>query len=151
TLCNAVELAINSYHAVVVAAAGNSGVPTPSYPSACPGVVGVAATDSSDLPASFSNYGNPDVFVSAPGVDILSTYPAALSPSDCPLDPVGYCRLDGTSMASPFVSAVAALILSLHPDASPSAVRQMLASSADKVGALPYGTDPYGTCSGCTW
>jgi thermitase len=55
TECNAVELAINSYHVVVVAAAGNSSVATPTYPAACPGAVGVAATDDSDLPAGFSN------------------------------------------------------------------------------------------------
>jgi hypothetical protein len=151
TLCNAVELAMNSYHAVVVAAAGNSAVATPSYPAACPGAIGVAATDSADLPAYFSNYGSPDVFVSAPGVDILSTYPAALSPTDCPADPVGYCHLDGTSMASPFVTAVAALLVSLHPSVTPTAVRQMLATSSDKVGPYAYGPDPYATCAGCTW
>ena len=75
TLCNAVELAINSYHSVVVAAAGNDAVASPSYPAACPGAIGVAATDQSDAPAYFSNYGSPNVFVSAPGVNILSTYP----------------------------------------------------------------------------
>lgn len=140
TLCNAVELAINAYHSVVVAAAGNSSVATPSYPAACPGAIGVAATDDTDLPASFSNYGSPDVFVSAPGVDVLSTYPGN-----------AYAFLDGTSMASPFVTALAALIVSQHPEASPSGVRQILASSSDKVGAFAYGADPYGTCTGCTW
>jgi thermitase len=150
TLCNAVELALNAYHAVVVAAAGNSAVATPTYPAACPGAIGVAATDDLDSPALFSNYGKPDVFMSAPGVHILSTYPSALfSASTCPA--VGYCYLDGTSMAAPFVSAVAALIESFHPEATPTAVRQMLALSADKVGGVAYGADPYGTCSGCTW
>ena len=79
TLCNAVELAMNSYHSVVVAAAGNSAVATRTYPAACPGAVGVAATDSADATAYFSNYGSPNVFVSAPGVNILSTYPEAFS------------------------------------------------------------------------
>jgi len=151
TECNAVELAINSYHAVVVAAAGNSGVATPTYPAACPGVVGVAATDDSDLPASFSNYGSPDVFVSAPGVFILSTWPAAID-GDCPyVEPSGYCHLDGTSMAAPYVTALAALIMSEHPEASVSQVKQVLAQSSDKVGGVTYGADPYGFCSTCTW
>lgn len=140
TLCNAVELAIRSYHAVVVAAAGNSSVATPTYPAACPGVIGVSATDAADLPASFSNYGSPDVFLSAPGVNILSSYPVDT-----------YEYLDGTSMAAPYVTALAALILSEHPGASVTQVKQILALSSDKVGSLAYGTDPYGTCAGCTW
>jgi thermitase len=145
TLCNAVQTAIGTYGAVVVAAAGNGypeGTPvsTPTYPAACPGVVGVAATDSSDLPGSFSNYGNPDVFVSAPGVDVLSTLPGDV-----------YDYKSGTSMASPYVTALAALIRSLHPEATVAQVREMLALSSDKVGTGSYGADPYGTCAGCTW
>jgi subtilisin family serine protease len=153
TECNAVELAINSYHAVVVAAAGNSSVATPSYPAACPGAVGVAATDDSDLPASFSNYGSPDVFLSAPGVFILSTWPAAID-DDCPyfpFEPSGYCHLDGTSMAAPHVAALAALIMSEHPEASVWQVKQVLAQSADKVGSFTYGADPYSFCATCSW
>ena len=145
TLCNAVQTAISTYGAVVVAAAGNGNPPgtpvsTPTYPAACPGAIGVGATDSSDLPASFSNYGSPDVFVSAPGVSVLSTLPGN-----------HYDYLSGTSMASPYVSALVALIRSLHPGASPAQVREILALSADKVGSGSYGTDPYGTCAGCTW
>src|SRR5207237_10333063 len=63
-LCNAVSTAVTPYQLVVVAAAGNSSSSVPSYPAACPGAIGVAATDSSDLPASFSNYGSPNVFLS---------------------------------------------------------------------------------------
>jgi subtilisin family serine protease len=145
TLCNAVELAINSYGVSVVAAAGNgnpSGTPvsTPTWPAACPGVIGVAATDSSDLPASFSNYGSPDVFVSAPGVSVLSTFPGNQ-----------YAYLSETSMASPYVAGLVALIRSLHPEASVGQVREILALSSDKVGAGSYGADPYSTCPGCTW
>lgn len=152
TLCNAVELAMNAYHSVVVAAAGNSAVATPSYPAACPGAIGVAATDNADLPATFSNYGSPNVFVSAPGVNILSTYPAAFSPYDCgPSDPVGYCVESGTSMAAPFVTALAALIRTQHPEASVGQVRQMLAENSDKIGPGPYVPAPVGTCAGCTW
>ena len=121
TLCNAVELAINSYGASVVAAAGNGNPPgtpvsTPTWPAACPGAIGVAATDSSDQPASFSNYGNPDVFVSAPGVNVLSTYPGDQ-----------YAYMSGTSMASPYVAGLVGLIRSLHPEASVAQVREILA------------------------
>jgi len=141
TVCNAVELATSSYHAVVVAAAGNSNVPTPTYPAACPGAIGVAATDQGDVPASFSNYGSPDVFVSAPGVDILSTWPA----------PDMYAYENGTSMAAPYVTGLAALIMSEHPEASVWQVKHVLAQSSDKVGSYGYGADPYGFCAGCTW
>jgi subtilisin family serine protease len=145
TLCNAVELAMNSYGASVVAAAGNGNPPgtpvaTPTWPAACPGAIGVAATDSSDQPASFSNYGNPDVFVSAPGVSILSTVPGS-----------AYALEQGTSMASPYVAGLVGLIRSLHPEASVAQVRQILALGSDKVGSGAYGADPYGTCAGCTW
>jgi thermitase len=145
TLCNAIQLAINTYGAAVVAAAGNGNPPgtpvsTPTYPAACPGTIGVAATDSSDLPAYFSNYGDPDVFVSAPGVSILSTVPGN-----------AYGLKDGTSMASPYVTALVGLIRTMHPEASVAQVREILALSSDKVGAAAYGADPYGTCAGCTW
>ena len=148
TLCNAVELAMSSYHSVVVAAAGNSGVATRTYPAACPGAVGVAATDDLDAPASFSNYGSPNVFVSAPGVDLLSTVPAAI---DCSPEPVGYCSFSGTSMAAPLVTALSALIRGEHPEATVGQVRQMLAENSDKLGPGPYVPAPVGSCSGCTW
>jgi serine protease len=145
TLCNAVQTAISTYGVVVVAAAGNGypeGTPvsTPTYPAACPGVVGVAATDSTDVPGTFSNYGSPDVFVSAPGVSVVSTLPGN-----------GYGYMSGTSMASPYVTALVALIRSLHPEASVAQVRELLALDSDKVGGGSYGADPYGTCAGCTW
>ena len=140
TLCGAVLAAANTYHVVVVAAAGNSSTATPSYPASCQGAIGVAATDSSDLPASFSNFGYPNVFVSAPGVNIASSYLANT-----------YQYESGTSMASPYVAGLAALLLGEHPTASVTAVKQMLAQTSDKVGSSPYGSDPFHTCTGCTW
>lgn len=141
TLCNAVTQATQSYGAVVVAAAGNSTVSTPSYPAACPGAIGVAATDEDDAPADFSNFGSPDVFVSAPGNNIVSTWAGD-----------SYKYDSGTSMAAPFVTALAALIVSEHPGIQVAQVKTMLAMQSDKVGAAAsYGADPYGTCAGCTW
>ncbi|HUK93678.1 MAG TPA: S8 family serine peptidase [Gaiellaceae bacterium] len=140
TICSAISTAINTYHVVVVAAAGNSHSSVATYPASCPGVIGVSATDPSDAAASFSNYGAPNVFVSAPGVSILSTYPGNT-----------YAYEDGTSMASPYVTGLAALLLGEHPTASVSAVRQILAKTSDKVGGVSYGADPYATCTGCTW
>jgi subtilisin family serine protease len=140
TVCNAVSTAEHTYGALIVAAAGNASSAASSAPAACTGAVGVAATDELDSPASFSNFGSPDVFMSAPGVDIESTYLGGV-----------YVTMDGTSMASPFVAGVAALRLGEYPSSTPADVRRVLASTADKVGGVTYGTDPYGTCPGCTW
>lgn len=140
TVCDAAYTAEHTYGALLVAAAGNSSSSEPRSPAGCPGVVGVAATDDFDLPASFSNYGSPDVFVSAPGVDIAST-----------LWPDLYVSEQGTSMASPFVAGVAALRIGEHPESTPAEVRRVLAASSDKVGGVTYGSDPYRTCDGCTW
>jgi subtilisin family serine protease len=140
TICNAVSAAEQTYGALTIAAAGNESSSTPSAPAACPGAVGVAATDDLDAPASFSNYGSPDVFVSAPGVTIYSTLPGGI-----------YDWLSGTSMASPFVAGVAALRFGEHPESTPAEVRRVLAASSDKVGGVAYGSDPYNTCTSCTW
>src|SRR3712207_5791116 len=82
--------------ALVIAGVGNDGVSTNSfYPAAYPGVLGVAATDENNAPASFSNSG-PVVDVAAPGVDIISTYNA-----DYPVNETGalYAQFSGTSFA----------------------------------------------------
>ena len=138
TLCDAVKVAMTD-GAVVVAAAGNNSSSAPSYPAACPGAIGVAATDSGDSPASFSNYGKPDVFLSAPGASIYSTYLNR-----------GYTTMSGTSMAAPFVTGLVSQLLGQLPERTPADVAQLLAQTSDKVGS-GYGADPYGTCAGCTW
>jgi uncharacterized membrane protein len=139
TLCDAVSYA-NSAGALVVAAAGNNGWSQATYPAACPGAIGVAATDSSDRIPFWSNYGYPNVFVSAPGVSILTTARGG-----------GYTTVDGTSVAAPYVSGLAALLFSRDPLRTSAVVETILAQTADKVGSGTYGADPYSTCATCTW
>ena len=106
---------------LVVAAAGNDGVGTIGYPAILPGVLSVAATTSQNKLTDFSNYGL-HLSLEAPGDHILSTYPQALSN--------GYGYLWGTSMATPMVSAVAALIWSANPTWTSTQVTYKLMASA---------------------
>jgi subtilisin family serine protease len=111
-----------------VAAAGNSSVDndrTPHYPSSYPNVISVAALDRNDQLASFSNFGVKSVMIGAPGVDILSTW----------LDNE-YEEKSGTSMATPVVSGVAALILAKHPQMSAVDLSKRLMNSTDPIIAL---------------
>lgn len=122
---NAIINAVNN-NVVVVYAAGNANVDigvTPQYPAVYPEVIAVAATDQSDHRASFSNYGAP-VSVSAPGVNIYSTFPDDT-----------YTYLDGTSMASPHVAGIAALIRSRNHTLNVAQVRSILESSCDDINA----------------
>jgi uncharacterized membrane protein len=54
-------------------------------------------------------------------------------------------------MATPFVTGLAALLVGQNPASTPTTLKQRLAQTSDKVGTTPYGSDPYGTCTGCTW
>lgn len=90
---------------VVICAAGNEGAlftNSIGYPGRYGGVITVAAHDRNGLPSGFSSRGG-EVDFMGPGQDIWSTYKNG-----------GYAKLSGTSMATPFVSAVAALVLSKH-------------------------------------
>jgi subtilisin family serine protease len=117
---------------LLVHAAGNEGVDvdrTPSFPTraflaggTAPNwiEVGASAPGSADsLAASFSNYSHTGVDVFAPGVSIWSTVPHG-----------GYERLQGTSMASPVVAGVAALLLAYYPSLTPADVKDILIQSA---------------------
>jgi len=113
-----------------VAASGNASTDAdrmPHYPSGynLPNVVSVAALDRNDNLASFSNYGQKSVHIAAPGKDILSTY---LNHE--------FRNLSGTSMATPMVAGVAALILSNDPNMSVDELRKRLFDSVDKLPAL---------------
>ena len=116
--------------ALVVVAAGNDGKnidTTPSYPasSSSANILAVAATTSKGGLASFSNYGKTAVDVAAPGDDILSTYLFN-----------GYQTLDGTSMASPIVAGVAAMIRQQNPKLSYKSIKDVVRKDADKPSSL---------------
>lgn len=118
---------------VLVAAAGNAGTQAPIYPAAYPKVIAVAATDNKDVIAPFSTHGE-WVDVAAPGVDIYSTFPN----HDFVLGlqngrHKGYDLASGTSMASPIVAGVAALVWSSHPDTTNKSVREDIESTADPI------------------
>ena len=117
----------------VVAAAGNQGSSTPSYPAAQPGVVAVGAVDRYSAAASFSNTGD-HLAVVGPGVGILSTTPRTSA------SPSGYGAMSGTSMAAPFVTGVLAMLRAAAPDAGVDALRTALVSTANDMG--PAGHDP---------
>jgi subtilisin family serine protease len=112
----------NGNGAVIVAAAGNDGDSTLEYPAAYPEVVSVAAVDSSDAHASFSNV-NSDVEVSAAGVNVLSAKRGG-----------GYQQLSGTSMATPHAAGVAALIAYHNPSWTAAQIRSKLDSGVDDLG-----------------
>ena len=119
----------NSYGVTVIAAMGNDGSNTMCYPAAYNGVIAVAATDRSNRRAWYSNFGA-WCDVAAPGSDIYSTYPRELDTNDGLQD--GYTRLDGTSMATPVVTAVCALYMSWFGHVSPTQMEKILESSAVK-------------------
>jgi thermitase len=110
-----------------VAAAGNDGSDNdrrPHYPSNydLPNVISVAALDRTDRLASFSNFGVKTVHIAAPGKDILSTWLNG-----------GYREASGTSMATPYVSGIAALIVASEPRITMERLRERLLETADKL------------------
>ena len=126
---NAIQAAGNA-GILFVAAAGNSSQTSdvdPQYPAAyqLPNMLSVAATDSNDNLAWFSNYGPNSVNLAAPGVGIVSTVPGNR-----------YASLSGTSMATPYVSGVAALAWSVDPDATVAQVRNAILEGVDPLASL---------------
>jgi subtilisin family serine protease len=104
----------------------NASFPTPLYIDGSRArhwiEVGATSWKSNDsLVANFSNYGKAQVDVFAPGVDIYSTAPGG-----------GYKKQDGTSMASPVVAGVAALLMSYYPSLSAADVKRIILESATK-------------------
>jgi thermitase len=108
--------------ALIVAAMGNDNSERPGYPASLPGVLAVGATTSADIRSSFSTYGK-HISVGAPGSDILSTLMGG-----------GYKSISGTSMATPHVAGLAALVKSVFPNADAAELRSRIEKGADDLG-----------------
>lgn len=120
----------------VVAAMGNEfkeGNPI-EFPGAYPGVVAVGAIGKTKQRAAFSNTGA-HIAIAAPGIGIVSTLPMKAS-AQRHSDETRYASWDGTSMATPQVTGVAALILAKNPNFTPAQVRERLTSTATKLSAM---------------
>ena len=124
---------------VLVAAAGNDGVPNenaPEYPAAFPFVVGVMSESNLNVESSFTNYdvklGNQKEYeVYAPGEGIFSTLPGNR-----------YAKWNGTSMAAPVVSGAAALLRSLHMDRTLFPTKAIMARLCSSNGRAVTCTNP---------
>jgi thermitase len=117
---------------VVVAAMGNEGKTLKNYPAAYPGVIAVGATNAQDKVSAFSTRGS-WISVAAPGANILSTtptYKVFMSRTDNGALATTYGQLSGTSMATPLVAGVAALIKSKNPRWTPAQVKKAIERSA---------------------
>ncbi|MCC8624995.1 S8 family peptidase [Xanthomonas vesicatoria] len=135
TMQNAISGAVSRGTTVVVAAGNSSANVSGSLPANCANVIAVAATTSAGAKASYSNFGA-GIDVSAPGSAILST----LNSGTTTPGSASYASYNGTSMASPHVAGVVALVQSVAPTAlTPAAVETLLKNTAR---ALP------GACSG---
>jgi serine protease len=138
----------------VIAAAGNDGGPV-GYPAGYDTVIAVGAVDYNKQRTSYSNYG-PELDIVAPGGDggqdanndgnpdgvLQETFQRYLGFKFFAIG-WGYYFFSGTSMATPHVSGVAALVKSMHPGWTPQQIRDALINTAEDLG-LPGRDDLYG-------
>jgi subtilisin family serine protease len=129
SLLDAIAYAYNNKVAFVAAAgnAANNNDASPTYPAnySVPNMISVASTTDSDFLSSFSNYGAQTVHIGSPGSSIWSTLPNNT-----------WGRASGTSMAAPFVSGVAALIMRESPSMTGYQVKNLVFSSGNSISSL---------------
>jgi subtilisin family serine protease len=114
---------------VLVAAAGNENTSARVYPAAMSGsVVGIASTSDYDKRSSFSNYGSADVWIAAPGENVISTYPGGTYGSE-----------SGTSFSSPLVAGTVALMLSAKGPINQSQAASALQHAVPLTSDLNHG------------
>lgn len=114
---------------VLVAAAGNESTSAPVYPAANnSSVMGIASTTDWDARSSFSNYGNTDVWIAAPGEYVISTFPGGT-----------YASASGTSFSAPLVSGTAALMLSAKPQLNQAKAASAFSHAIQLTPDLHYG------------
>lgn len=119
----AIQTAV-SLGTIVVAATGNDGLSSISYPAAYSSSIAVGSVTSSRTRSSFSNYGS-GLELMAPGSNIYSTYPNGQ-----------YVTMSGTSMATPHVAGVIGLMKSVNPNLTPSEARNILRNTAQPAGNM---------------
>jgi subtilisin family serine protease len=131
TYCCELAKAVNyaSRQGVIsVASVGNDGQQVVVYPAGLSNVIGVASTSNNDALSSFSNYGQPPVWVGAPGEGIITTYPYGT-----------YAAGWGTSFSTPFVSGTVALMFSLSTAPNQQSAAQALSNAVYISPALGNG------------
>ncbi len=114
----------------IVASAGNNNTFSTVLPCSYEGVLCVAATGIDNGLTSFSNYGG-QVEISAPGEEILSTFPKTVATNN--FDVTGYEVLDGTSQSAPYISAAVGVLKGHFPGISEDEVRARIFASSQPL------------------
>jgi subtilisin family serine protease len=126
-MTEAIRYAVETKGATVVIASGNEGRTRPSFPASLTNTWGISvgAVDRNSRLASFSNRAGQQTvdYVVAPGVNVLSTTPNNT-----------YSSYSGTSMATPHVAGVVALMLSANPTLTPAQIEQLVTQTANPAG-----------------